>query len=147
VANYVLVCLSKKQQSFVPSTENCTYRVAVTKSTMKHLLTRGGSLQLSARFNGNTALRPFRSKSTTVTTTAAAVEARAPECVDRVVRPPRSGFERAGQLAPAADPELAIDVAEVQLDRLGRHEQRLADRAVRLAGGGQPGHATLGGGQ
>ena len=40
---------------------------------------------------------------------------------------------RAHELAPRADPELAVRVAQVDLDRLGRHEELLRDVAVGLA--------------
>jgi pimeloyl-ACP methyl ester carboxylesterase len=36
--------------------------------------------------------------------------------------------ELGGELAARGDPELAVGVAQVQLDGLGRHEQRLGDR-------------------
>ena len=39
--------------------------------------------------------------------------------------------------------ELAVGVSQVQLDGLGRDEQRFGDRAVGLAGGGAFGDAPL----
>jgi EmrB/QacA subfamily drug resistance transporter len=49
------------------------------------------------------------------------------------------------KLRPPANPELAVDVAEVPLDRLGADAQLGGDLAVAAAGGGQVGHAPLGG--
>lgn len=46
--------------------KDCTYKAVVTKSTRKHLLARGGSLRLAARFNGNTVLLPARATAATV---------------------------------------------------------------------------------
>ncbi len=51
----------------------------------------------------------------------------------------------ARKLRPAPDAELAIDVAEVPLDRLGAHAQVRGDLPVAAPGGGQLGHAALGG--
>src|SRR3954447_17525214 len=65
-------------------------------------------------------------------------------------RPPEmsglsSHAEGAGELAAAADIELPVDVAEVPLDVLDRHEQCVGDLPVALAAGGELGHATLAG--
>jgi len=56
-----------------------------------------------------------------------------------------AGAVLALKLRPAADPELAVDVAEMPLDRLGADAQRGRDLAVAPAGGGQLGHPPLGG--
>ena len=55
--------------------------------------------------------------------------------------------ERLGELPPRLDVELAVRVAQVVLDRLGRDEQGLGDLAVALTGGGQLGDPPLGGGE
>ena len=55
--------------------------------------------------------------------------------------------ERAGELAPRLDVELAVRVAQVVLDRLGRDEQRLGDLAVALTRGGELGDPALARGQ
>ena len=58
--------------------------------------------------------------------------------------PSRSSLdEQGGEVLPAARAELAVRVAEVELDGLGGHEQRLRDRAVGLAGGGALGDTPL----
>ena len=51
--------------------------------------------------------------------------------------------EQGGEVLPAARAELAVRITEVKLDRLRRHEQRLRDRAVGLAGGGALGDTPL----
>jgi EmrB/QacA subfamily drug resistance transporter len=56
-----------------------------------------------------------------------------------------AGAVLALKLRPAADAELAVDVAEVPLDGLGADAQLGRDLAVAPAGGGQLGHAPLGG--
>jgi hypothetical protein len=42
------------------------------------------------------------------------------------------GCEQSGELRPAADVHLSVDVCEVELDRLRAEEQRRRDVAVRL---------------
>jgi EmrB/QacA subfamily drug resistance transporter len=49
------------------------------------------------------------------------------------------------KLRAAADAELAVDVAEVPLDRLGAHAELRGDLPVAAPGGGQLGHPPLGG--
>lgn len=43
--------------------------------------------------------------------------------IDRVIAP-RAAEHDAGQLSPGVDAELAVDLAEVELDRLGADEER-----------------------
>jgi MFS family permease len=56
-----------------------------------------------------------------------------------------AGAVLALKLRPAPDPELAVDVAEVPLDRLGADLERGGDLPVAAAGAGQLGHPPLGG--
>ena len=63
---------------------------------------------------------------------------------------PRCGWlqsERGGQLGAGADPELAVRVAQVVLDRRQRDDEDLGDLAVEVAGGGEVGDPALGRGQ
>src|SRR5579884_1126085 len=55
--------------------------------------------------------------------------------------------KRRRKLASGADAELAIHVAEMHLDRLGSHEQRLRCLSVRRALSGELGHPPLAGGK
>jgi hypothetical protein len=50
----------------------------------------------------------------------------------------RVDAERAGRRATGGDPQLAVDVAEVRVDGLGGHEQRLGDLVVGQALRRQP---------
>ncbi|HWI70581.1 MAG TPA: hypothetical protein VNT55_01400, partial [Baekduia sp.] len=45
---------------------DCTYQAATSKTTMKDLARKGGSLKLVARFNGNASATPVRSQAITV---------------------------------------------------------------------------------
>src|SRR3954454_2821823 len=56
-----------------------------------------------------------------------------------------AGAVLALKLRSAPDPQLSVDVAEVPLDRLGADAQLGGDLPVGPAGGGQAGHAALGG--
>src|SRR5919202_798845 len=55
----------------------------------------------------------------------------------------RRDAERVAELGARADPELAVDVAQVDLDGLRRHEQRLRDVLVRHVLGSHLGDAAL----
>src|SRR5207302_6502082 len=54
------------------------------------------------------------------------------------------GFDPGRELGPRAHAELRVDALEIRLDRVGTHEQRIGDLAVRLPLCNQAGHLLLG---
>src|ERR1700754_4632485 len=117
-------------------------------ATATRRTTISGALKLAKRTSTLTSCEFWRMTTRTRTTTVPRIQARQLTgfcCCGGTAS--SYGGQRLGQLAARADAELAVGVAEVDLDRLRGDEQLLGDVAVGAAVGGEAGDAPLAGGQ